>query len=500
MRNVFSTESLPSYHENLLIVSVRKEALSSAPTGGPLGQGQSAMMAAVSPATTGLGALAFYERAGMVKRVVPLRKEDPREQPRTPSASVLSALFFSAAAPRKNDPNHGVSIVEIEHGHDTTPLRTALANDPNIVAVAKVPIRYLAARRTAPRRSSVASRVARPRASSKPAATISTVPPPASAMWNLDRIRWAQARAQSGFRDAVQISVAVLDSGVDFDHPDLKGQILGYHWNYPDLSRPASSQDLIGHGTHVSGSIGAIINNDVGINGICKCNLSVWKIFDDEPTYASGSGAFVYYVNPIMYRRALADCVQTPVDVMNLSIGGPGEPDAQEKWLFEQLLSAGTIICAAMGNERQYGSPTSYPGAIPGVVAVGATSLDDTVAVFSNRGNHIAVSAPGKAIWSTLPTYAGQTGFYATIGSDGSPRQGKPVRRETDYDAWDGTSMATPHVTGAAALMVANKGKLTPSKARDRLMQTADKVAEMKDAKFSPDYGAGRLNLAKLLA
>jgi len=201
-----------------------------------------------------------------------------------------------------------------------------------------------------------------------------------------------------------------------------------------------------------------------------------------------------------MYRRALADCVQTPVDVMNLSIGGPGEPDAQEKWLFEQLLSAGTIICAAMGNERQYGSPTSYPGAIPGVVAVGATSLDDTVAVFSNRGNHIAVSAPGKAIWSTLPTYAGQTGFYATIGSDGSPRQGKPVRRETDYDAWDGTSMATPHVTGAAALMVANKGKLTPSKARDRLMQTADKVAEMKDAKFSPDYGAGRLNLAKLLA
>jgi subtilisin family serine protease len=145
-----------------------------------------------------------------------------------------------------------------------------------------------------------------------------------------------------------------------------------------------------------------------------------------------------------MYHRALAACVESPVDVLNLSIGGPGVPDAVERSLFDQLIAAGVTICAAMGNERQHGSPTSYPAAIPGVIAVGATALDDSVTVFSNSGNHIALSAPGKAIWSTLPTHPGQTGFGAVVAPNGMPQQGKPMRRETDYDAWDGTSMATP--------------------------------------------------------
>jgi subtilisin family serine protease len=82
---------------------------------------------------------------------------------------------------------------------------------------------------------------------------------------------------------------------------------------------------------------------------------------------------------------------------------------------------------------------------------------DDSVTLFSNSGNHIVLSAPGKAIWSTLPTYPGQTGFAAVFGLDGQPRQGKPMRRETDYDAWDGTSMATPHVTGSVALLLASQ-------------------------------------------
>ncbi len=286
---------------------------------------------------------------------------------------------------------------------------------------------------------------------------------------------------------------------MDADHPDLSGQIRQYHWEHPDLPKPISAQDIVGHGTHVSGTIAAIINNNIGINGICNCALSAWKIFNDETVYEPAFNLFIYVVDPVIYRRALADCVQTPVDVINLSIGGPGRPDAQEALLFDQLISSGTVICAAMGNDREAGSQTSFPAAIQGVVAVGATNLDDTVARFSNRGSHISLSAPGIAIWSTLPTYPGQTAFEIAIGADGSPREGKPRRRETDYDAWPGTSMATPHVSGATALLLANKGKMAPEQVRNRLMHAADKVAAMKGASFDSDYGAGRLNLFNLL-
>jgi subtilisin family serine protease len=89
-----------------------------------------------------------------------------------------------------------------------------------------------------------------------------------------------------------------------------------------------------------------------------------------------------------------------PVNVINLSIGGTAYPDAVELSLFNQLIAAGTTICAAIGNERQLGIPILYPAAIPGVIAVGATALNDRVVEFSNRDGHIAISTPGKAIWS----------------------------------------------------------------------------------------------------
>jgi subtilisin family serine protease len=174
--------------------------------------------------------------------------------------------------------------------------------------------------------------------------------------------------------------------------------------------------------------------------------------------------------------------------------------DPHETALIQGLLDRGTTIVAAMGNFRQRGSPTQWPGAYPGVVAVGATDPTDTVATFSSRGKHIALCAPGVSIWSTLPTYDGQFGFLAHHARGGRPEPGQAVRRNNDADAWLGTSMATPHVTAAAALLREKMPHLSGAQVRQRLMRTADRVPGMRGRPFTLDYGAGRLNVRRLLA
>ena len=173
---------------------------------------------------------------------------------------------------------------------------------------------------------------------------------------------------------------------------------------------------------------------------------------------------------------------------------------SQERILYDDLIAQGATLVAAMGNARAAGSPPSYPAALPGVVAVGAVGLDDRVAPFSSRGRHIALSAPGVSIWSTLPNYAGQIGFHPRRGVRGAPRVGAAMPRNTGGDAWPGTSMATPHVTAAAALLLANRGAMSGSEVRQALMKSAGRLAGMKRNRWTPDHGAGMLDLAKLLA
>lgn len=478
------TDPRALYHPNLLIMRFRPSA-HQAPAFAALNQAAPRQ----SIGDTGLDVLELLQQSGRIKRVRPLSREVGQQSrdmaaamagPHRPLHTLQLTAAHAASAGTDKDALPGTSVIELDHDVDVVELRDRLAEDGHLEFVNLVPVRYLAGK-------------------VRPKAGPLRNPPSDPGLWNLQKIQWAQARALAGFNDAAEVKVGVLDTGVDEDHPDLRGRIAGYVFQHPDIPNASGRNDIVGHGTHVSGTIGATNNNHIGINGICAAKIFVWKIFTDEAQFDSGGGSFGYFVDPVMYHRALADALKQKMQVINLSIGGPGRPDASESQLFASLIRAGVAVVAAMGNDREIGSPISFPAAIPGVIAVGATGIDDTVASFSNRGNHISLCAPGVGIWSTLPTYAGQEGFYAVPGPGGQPMEGKPIKRETDYDAWDGTSMATPHVTGAAALRLAKTSGLTLAQLKSALENSADKVADMNNQAFTPDYGFGRLNLLKLL-
>ena len=467
--NLFLNQGLPNYHDNLLIVKVRPAArifATTTATGDFLG-------------APGFMALATFERAGFIKSITPLSSATDT-LPAAGAVATMASILETAQPNKKSGITlSGVSLIELEKGVDHKQVRLAMANDPYIESVSLVPVRYL---------------MARPIVTPMPV-TFAATPPDANTMWNLRKIKWREA-ISAGLNTNTDVHVAVLDTGIDLNHPDLPGSKITFIHSYPS-GPSASGQDIVGHGTHVSGTICAISDNSVGINGICSCHLSVYKIFDDKTVYIPPpyGDQFSYVVDPILYRRALAACLDDGIQVINLSIGGYGEPDTVERDLFRDLIGNNVAVVAAMGNDNT--SEKSYPAAIDDVIAVGATTINDTRAVFSNFGSHIALCAPGTSIWSTLPTYGGQTGFDRAPGSN-PPTQGSPQVRDTDYAAWQGTSMATPHVTAAAALALAADPTLTPAQLKTKLKATVDKVPGMLGGAFTNFYGSGRLNLLLL--
>jgi subtilisin family serine protease len=284
--------------------------------------------------------------------------------------------------------------------------------------------------------------------------------------WGLRAINWFQAsRPQSA-----DVTVGVMDTGVDTGHPDLKR--IGIDYDH-DGTKAA---DLIGHGTHVTGTIAAIANNDIGIAGVAPCRVALWKIFDDKPDDDDQ-----FYVNTVRYYRALGAASKKGISVLNLSIGGTRR-DQTEETLIGVLIKAGVTVCAAMGNEYEEGNPREYPGAFSNVVAVGAVSQVLKRASFSNTGRHINIAAPGVDILSTLP------------------RRKSRWLDETDYAAWSGTSMATPHVSAAAALVGAKNPSFGPAQVARRLQARAKKIPAMKGSSRTSEFGSGLLDLDRALS
>jgi hypothetical protein len=338
----------------------------------------------------------------------------------------------------------GVTVCKVEAKTISDRHLQTLRASPAVASVERMPLRWLAASKK----------------------TAKTADPLRNSQWGLRAIGWFDVKASV----ATPVEVAVLDTGVDMTHPDLGAQISHYD------RAGQSSRDLLGHGTHVGGIIAAISNNDIGICGVANCRLNVWKIFSDKPD-AGGD----FFVDSEAYLRALGEVAGADrVRVVNLSIGG-GEHSPLEQELFDLLIAKGKVAVAAMGNEFEEGNPVEYPAAYKNVIGVGAVDIAARRASFSNTGKHIMLAAPGQDILSTLPIKASQ------------------FMDETEYAHWDGTSMATPFVSGALALLCAKRPAMTPQQIMERLKKSAKRLPMMKKAKFSIECGYGLLYLPRLL-
>lgn len=252
-------------------------------------------------------------------------------------------------------------------------------------------------------------------------------PPVVDRSWGLRTIGGESRRIDAG-----AVRVAVVDSGVDKDHPDLSEAIESYE-NFTN----ESDRDEQGHGTHVCGVIAGRGTLPHGIQGVSNARLLVFKGLGN--TY-----------NATQYYQALGAAVGR-APIVNLSLGGPG-PDPGESAILRLAIDAGIIVVAAMGNEFDYGDPVSYPAAIEGVIAVGAVDHALKRAPFSNTGPHIDLVAPGVGIWSSIPNH--DTSIFG---------------KDRLHAASDGTSMATPYVTGAIALLLAGGATMNGEAARNAL-------------------------------
>lgn len=301
--------------------------------------------------------------------------------------------------------------------------------------------------------------------------------------WALTKI--GAPAAWSTQTNASDVVVAVLDTGIDFNHPDLAPNL----WTNPaDGSHgfaarggvvTAGGQDDNGHGTHVAGTIGAATGNGVGMAGVnWNVRLLALKFLD-----ANGSGSSS---DAILLLDRLVTLRQQGVNVrvVNSSWGG-GAYSQSLRDAFARAEAAGILhVCASGNSNLNADLSPMYPAAfdLRGIVSVLASDSTDRGASFSNYGRATTdLSAPGASTLSTVP--AGSCALCATAG----------------YRTLSGTSMASPHVAGVAAALFHVNPSLTPAEARDVLLDpgSTDRLA---DAKAAQSTTSARLSFAKAIA
>ena len=276
-------------------------------------------------------------------------------------------------------------------------------------------------------------------------------------------------------RGSPSVVVAVIDTGVDANHPDLAGVLLPGMTvlTSPDPTCvPGSTIDDNGHGTHVAGLIGANGNNGIGIAGVA---FGV-KILPIKALDCQGAGLLSDVAASIIW------ATDHGVRIINISLGS----DAAQATLEDAIRYAvahNVFVVTAAGNcgviSTRCGvvNEPQYPGAYPESFAVAATDSSDLRASFSNVDSYVALAAPGSRIWSTTPTYP------TTISRNTPGTQ--------SYAAFSGTSQASPFVAGVAALLLSQNATLSAAQLADRLRSTADTLGL---AVPNSTFGSGRVN------
>ena len=243
-------------------------------------------------------------------------------------------------------------------------------------------------------------------------------------------------------------TVCIMDTGYSLGHEDLQNSRITGDDGYGSNDTGDWFNDGHGHGSHVAGTIAAIGNNGLGVVGVNpgnNLNLHIVKVFNDSGNWAYGSDLVV----------AVDQCMAAGANVISMSLGGSGSSTAEND-AFANAYANGVLSIAAAGNDGN--SAHSYPASYDSVMSVAAVDSNGNVASFSQFTDQVEIAAPGVGVNSTLPN--------------------------NSYAAWSGTSMATPHVSGVAALVWSHYTQCTNAQIR----QALNKSAEDRGATRRDDY------------
>lgn len=270
-----------------------------------------------------------------------------------------------------------------------------------------------------------------------------------SYQWGIPAIKANQAVDLVTASQRASKIIAIVDTGVSLTHEDLQGSILA---GYDFVNGDSSPNDDNGHGTHVAGIAAAIGNNAKGVAGVASgAKILPVKVLDSE-----GSGYTTDIVNGMRY------AADNGAKVLNLSLGANTSCSRTYQDAINYVRSKGAVVVVASGNSN---TAVASPANCTGTVSVGSVNSSLVRSSFSNYGSVLDVVAPGESIASTYPN--------------------------NQYANMSGTSMASPHVAGVAALILAANSSLTPDQVETILKQTATDLGAAGRDNY---YGSGLVN------